>query len=290
MDKGLNFLRAVLGGDGATALLKSVEKAPELACVLVPRAVVAWLEVLGPDDIDSALPGVEGSLAVVKSEAGYSGSLVFGADSVEFKNATPLRIAATLSLALGSTPGIPEQLRDIDLRNLGKSLDTLVKARAAIEELKLRKASRGEAIIRSHTDAAAHVASLPEEQRIALAKQHGLHPGLYEEDVHSMPQKPSYVEWRNDRLASKLAPKFYKADVRPNKGGAEAPGPHAAPRAATEPVAPIGAEPKQDSKGPETRLKPPAIQAPKQTTSTEVVQTSTQPTQPKAKAPGEEKR
>jgi hypothetical protein len=69
------FLKAVLGEDGAKALAKAAERAPELGNALLPRTIMAWLGVASRDDFEGTIPGVENTyLQFTKAEAKYSGS------------------------------------------------------------------------------------------------------------------------------------------------------------------------------------------------------------------------
>ena len=55
-----SFLVATLGEDGATALAKAAERSPVLAPVLVPRALLSWLQLQG-SAYEGSLPGVDNS-------------------------------------------------------------------------------------------------------------------------------------------------------------------------------------------------------------------------------------
>lgn len=133
----LQFLTAVLGEKGAGALAKATVQAPELEALLVPRAVISWLGMYAREDFDGAVPGVEGSLLqFTKSEDLYSGSVSVGDSTFGFVKAPVHRLGACMAVALGATGDRPA--KEVNIQALGKSIDVLVKARGAVEELRKR--------------------------------------------------------------------------------------------------------------------------------------------------------
>lgn len=136
----LQFLKAVLGDDGASALSKAAERAPELGAALLPRTIMAWLGVAARDDFEGTIPGVENTyLQFQKSEDRYSGSVSVGDDVYSFETATVLHLGACMAVALGfDHERTSPRLKDLDIQRLGKNIDTLVKARMAIAEIRKR--------------------------------------------------------------------------------------------------------------------------------------------------------
>lgn len=134
------FLKAVLGDDGARALAKAAERAPELGTALLPRTIMAWLGVAARDDFEGTIPGVENTyLQFAKAENRYSGSVSVGDDVYSFEAATVLHLGACMAVALGSDhERTSPRLKDLDIQRLGKNIDTLVKARLAIAEIHKR--------------------------------------------------------------------------------------------------------------------------------------------------------
>jgi hypothetical protein len=132
------FLKAVLGEDGARALAKAAERGPELENALLPRTIMAWLGIAGRSDFEGQIPGVENTyLQFGKAEDRYSGSVAVGDEVYSFESATMLHLGACVAVALGAdhervSPG----LRDLEIQRLGKNIDTLVKARIAVAELR----------------------------------------------------------------------------------------------------------------------------------------------------------
>lgn len=135
------FLKAVLGTDGATSLKKAADKYGDLEGAIVPRAIMAWLGVVARSDYEGGLPGVEDSyLDFAKNEDGtYSGSIAIGEGVFPFQNANVFHLAASVALSLGATLDA-ENLKDVDMVKLGKSIDILVKAKFLSETEILSKA------------------------------------------------------------------------------------------------------------------------------------------------------
>jgi hypothetical protein len=131
------FLVAILGPDGATALAKAAERSPVLAPVLVPRALLSWLQLQG-HDYEGELPGVGNSyLSFRKSGADtLTGVISVGDTSYGFESATRTQLAASIGIALGvDADALDPSLRDVDLQRLGRSIDLLAKARKAVSEI-----------------------------------------------------------------------------------------------------------------------------------------------------------
>jgi hypothetical protein len=140
-DRKFKFLKAVLGEDGAKALTKAAERAPELEGALLPRTIMAWLSLAARADFEGSIPGNENTyLQFTKAEEKYSGSIAVGDDVYSFDQASMLHLGACVAVALGAdherlNPG----LREIDVQRLGKNIDTLAKARVAVRELRKMK-------------------------------------------------------------------------------------------------------------------------------------------------------
>jgi hypothetical protein len=124
------FLKAVLGTDGASSLKKAADKYEDLEGAIVPRAIMAWLGVVSRGDYEGGLPGVDDSyLDFSKNEdATYSGSIAIGEGIFPFQNANVFHLAAGVALSLGASLE-QENIKDVDVVRLGKSIDILVKAK-----------------------------------------------------------------------------------------------------------------------------------------------------------------
>ena len=136
------FLQGVLGPDGSSALIKAIDREVRLGPALVPRAVLSWLGVVARGSYTGSLPGVDSvQFNMKKSEgAGFTGFVTIGPENYEFKNASVYHIGAALTVALGVDQAkVEDSVRSATLAKLGKSIDTLVKARIA-HEYQLKKA------------------------------------------------------------------------------------------------------------------------------------------------------
>lgn len=139
------FLKSVLGDDGARALAKAVERGPELGNALLPRTIMAWLGVYGRNDFEGQIPGVENTyIQFAKNEDRFSGSVAVGDQVYSFEKASMLHLGACMAVALGADhERVSPQLGDIDIQRLGKNIDLLVKARVAVRELRSNAMKKG---------------------------------------------------------------------------------------------------------------------------------------------------
>lgn len=113
------FLKTALGEDGATAMRKSVAKNPDLENYLIPRTLLSFIQ-----HYES---GTVGPAMFAKSATGYT----LNNKAVE----SEYHLVAELVEFLGCDVQ-PFDLTDVELRRLGKSLDSLVKLRKAVDILK----------------------------------------------------------------------------------------------------------------------------------------------------------
>jgi RimJ/RimL family protein N-acetyltransferase len=129
-----DFLKAVLGTDGAQALEKAADRVPLLESVLVPRTIVAWLGSAVRVQYEGEIPGIANSyFAVRKSESDHlSGIVMVGDEAHSFENESLLYVAAAVGVAIGvNGQKLDPALRGQDLSKLGKSIDLLVRGRFA---------------------------------------------------------------------------------------------------------------------------------------------------------------
>ena len=148
------FLVATLGEDGATALSKAAERSPVLGPVLVPRAILAWLQLQQDANYEGELPGVTNSYLSFQKASGFqktlttgtptpdsfTGVIAVGDKSYGFEDASALQLAASIGIALGvDADQLDPSLRDVDLRRLGHSIDLLAKARRAVEDIMVKR-------------------------------------------------------------------------------------------------------------------------------------------------------
>jgi hypothetical protein len=137
MDRKQLFIAGVLGADGAQALKKAADRSPEFSNAILPRVIMAWMQVVGRFDYEGELPGVQNTyLEFSKSEDLYTGAIGMGDEVYSFKDVSLFHVASAVAVALGAENArIDPQLRDVDLMRLGKSIDLLAKARIVQEKL-----------------------------------------------------------------------------------------------------------------------------------------------------------
>lgn len=123
------FLQAILGADGAKALVKA-SVTPDLEWALVPRVVLAWLEVVAHGSYHGAIPGIEDThLSLRKGEGDFNGSISIGTDTYTFRDASIYHVAGSMAVAMGLDHEPQPALKHPALAKLGKSIDVLVKSR-----------------------------------------------------------------------------------------------------------------------------------------------------------------
>lgn len=131
----LQFLTAVLGDSGASALVKASERSEVLEHALVPRTILAWIG--AAPTFEGHVPGIDAVYVTFqKSESGFSGSVTVEDGLYKFENQSLFHVAATVAVAMGiEEDHVHPDLRAVDIERLGKSIDMLVKVRRAGEEL-----------------------------------------------------------------------------------------------------------------------------------------------------------
>lgn len=134
METSLSFVSAVLGKDGATALRRAILKNPALEGFLVPRTVLGWT--MNKSEFRGALPGVDQIyIEFSKAESGYTGRIGVGKNPlVAINPKDEFELAAEIISNLGIEVSRFEGGAST-LYRLGKSIDTLLKAREAIRSL-----------------------------------------------------------------------------------------------------------------------------------------------------------
>lgn len=134
------FLAGVLGSDGQRALVKAM-KNEAFASAIVPRTILAWMSLAAQYDYEGSIPGVTNTfLTFKKSEGGFDGAVTLGQEVFKFHDASVYHVAGAVAVALGvGDAQVDGAVRTVTLQRLGKSIDTLVKARVAVDELRKRK-------------------------------------------------------------------------------------------------------------------------------------------------------
>jgi len=131
----LQFLKAILGNDGATALQKAADRSEDLGNALVPRAILSWLNAATKYDFDGAIPGVTNTyVSFAKSESGFSGSIDLHGENYAFKDASIFHLAAACATAI-DVNDISTGIKTSEIEKLGKSCDLLAKTRILSDAL-----------------------------------------------------------------------------------------------------------------------------------------------------------
>ncbi len=148
-DRKLKFLQAVLGTDGGQALAKAASRSLVLEQVLVPRAVLAWVSGIQSlsagisIDYEGEIPGLpETYLSFQKSVSGFSGSVSVDEELFQFSEASVFQLASSVAIAVGC--GVPDadEIRDLDLQRIGKSIDLLAKTHLVSKEIEKAKSQK----------------------------------------------------------------------------------------------------------------------------------------------------
>lgn len=138
MDLKALFLQAVLGKDTAAALAKAIVRCPELEGVVLPRAALSWVR-LASSGYTGPIPGVDGTeLVLSKSDKGLSGKICANGQVFSFEDQSAYFVTAATVCVLGldRQSALPQSSKFSDL---GKALDTMVKAQVAVSLNKVEK-------------------------------------------------------------------------------------------------------------------------------------------------------
>lgn len=136
--RAYSFLEGVLGKDGARAFRKAMDHERTISNAVIPRAILSWIDLATRYQYEGSVPGVDNTYIQFKKSEGtaFDGALSVGEDVYTFKGASRYHVAATVAVMLGvNALDVDNTLRDITMERLGKSIDTLVKARVAVQEL-----------------------------------------------------------------------------------------------------------------------------------------------------------
>lgn len=136
-ERSHNFVKAVLGEDGAAAIHKAAAQSPTFEHAVLPRTILGWLEVATTFEYEGQIPGVEGThVSFKKSDGSFSGKINLDGGDYAFDKASAMHVAAGIAVALGATPEqVAEGVRNVDIARLGKSIDLLAKTNAALGSL-----------------------------------------------------------------------------------------------------------------------------------------------------------
>lgn len=270
-DRELRFMEGVLGANGARALFKAAERSAALKGALMPRTILAWLDLATRYQYEGELPGVENTyFTFKKNEAqGFDGAVSIGEDVFSFEKATVYHVAGSIAAALGSEPGAVDGVKDLDLARLGRSIDLLAKAQVVAAELEKRvldpalgyslrhENTGGMTKIHAYSHDGSHVGTAvfehapeghltpgyvvvnPEHQRKGLASA-----------MYGHAQKLTGKVVKPSDIQSEHAEALWAGNAKQPQFGAqkaELPGQAAKPKKQLEPLAPIAPDPTQDA-------------------------------------------
>jgi hypothetical protein len=126
-----DFIKIILGDEASNVLDRVVDRVPEFASVIVPRALIGWLNIMGKYGYEGEIPGQPNSyFSLVKNEDNlFTGAITIDNELYNFENAELLHVAASFGVALGiESASVSDQLKKRDLSDLGKNLDLLIKS------------------------------------------------------------------------------------------------------------------------------------------------------------------
>ena len=215
-DLGLKFLAAALGQDGAKALRKAVEREPALAEVLIPRAIVGWLNFTTEHEYEGQIPGIDNSyVQFQKNEDGFAGTISLEEGVYSFEKSSIYHLAASIALALGIQPSsLDADVRDQILVKLGKSIDTLAKAQVLMQELKSPGALKP---TRMTTHGAYHVEHTGVADR-PYAVVHTRTGAPVQTGISSLRDAQPIADWHQNRYGGHFKHELSKKTLDPSHG------------------------------------------------------------------------
>jgi hypothetical protein len=135
-----SFIISIIGESGARALKKASERSAALCSIIPPRVIVGWLKFLNhlTGGYEGSIPGVGNSyLNLKKTETGYYGDIALDGGVLNFQNQSLEQVAAMVASVIGVSETIfPADLKNVELANLGKSIDLLIKSKVVTDQLR----------------------------------------------------------------------------------------------------------------------------------------------------------
>lgn len=202
--KERKFLEAVLGSDGARALMKAVDREPALAGVLIPRAILSWLDFTTEHEYEGPIPSLENSyVQFQKSEEGFNGTISLEEGAYSFEHASVYHLAASIATALELEPSdMDPDVRDQVLVKLGKSIDTLTKAQVLVKELKAPNPLKP---TRMTTHGAYHIEHNGGSDR-PYSVVHSLTKSEVQSGIASLKDAQPIAQWHQNRYGGQFTP------------------------------------------------------------------------------------
>lgn len=216
-DLGFKFLAVALGQDGARALRKAVERDPALATVLVPRAIIGWLDFTTKYEYEGQIPGIPNSyVQFQKTEDDlFAGTISLDDGVYSFERSSVYHLAASIAMALGvpQTPVDPS-IRDAVLVKLGKSIDTLAKAQVLMQELKKPGALSPK---RMTTHGAYHIEHAGTGDR-PYSVIHTASAAPVQTGISTLKDAQPIADWHQHRYGGRFSPALAKKSLSPESG------------------------------------------------------------------------
>lgn len=214
-DLGNKFLSAALGRDGARALLKAVEREPQLADVLIPRAILGWLDFTTEYEYEGSIPGIDNSyVQFQKKEDGFDGMISLDSGVYQFEKSSVYHLAAAIGTALGLQPGqVDPAVRDAVLVKLGKSIDTLAKAQVLMQELR----NTPQETVRLSTHGAYHIEKLAKGER-PYSVVHTKTGSPVQAGIASLKDAQPIADWHQNRYGGIFKSELSKRALDPALG------------------------------------------------------------------------
>lgn len=194
--QALQFLKAILGDDGASALIKAGERSTTLQSAVLPRSIMAWLSFAARWGYEGEVPGCHDSyLEFHKSDAdSFDGAITIGPETYGFDRAPLVHVAAAMAVALGAdSQTIDPRLKEVDVARLGKNLDLLIGTRF----LNFAKRAQRDLAERSSEESSSEESSSLDKFQVDPAGRHGVAgaaPRAPVEPVEPTPPQPKQLK------------------------------------------------------------------------------------------------
>lgn len=136
MNDAQKFLTSVLGRDGFEVMQKASAKYDGMAKILLPRAILAWLDATLESVYEGNLPGLPDSyIKLHKAEKGFGGVITIEDEVYSFQDVSLYHVASAIALTVGHEHTLDSSVKDVDIVRLGKSIDALAKHQKLLKTL-----------------------------------------------------------------------------------------------------------------------------------------------------------
>lgn len=230
----LNFLKEILGAEGARSLMKAAEREPAIGYIVAPRAALAWIG--SKNFFEGSVPGIENSyLKFQKSEETYSGIVTLPEANYQFEGVSAAHLASAIAWASGISNSETVEIGDKTLAKLGKAVDALVEARYLAK--KVLDPNEGFTFKHEHKDGVHKITAHTDKGEVAGMAQYQQTPeGLHV--AHVLVDDPHQRKGLGPAM-NEHAEKVTGLKVRPSLGKIELPGQTAKPKKQIGPIGPV---------------------------------------------------